>query len=352
MRAAEIEWRAEQNAKFTAWLTNMQLAVEERLAKLKDGQNGQDGSQGLPGPAGEPGALGPAGPQGLIGKIGPEGPTGPFGEQGPQGERGEDGKQGEKGEKGEAGIPGPATQGEQGAKGDPGRQGEPGPQGPAGEPGHDGQSGAKGDAGACGDPGPPGPPGQVGPQGERGLQGPEGPPGKLPIVKTYEPGEVHYSGDVVVHQGSTWQAAKDTAHPPPHRDWIGLAFRGLDGVDGITPQVRGLWEAEGEYHRLDIVALNGSSFIARADKPGPCPGPGWQLLVSEGKRGKPGESITGPRGERGLPGERGPRGEPAPHLTGWHLDRRQYRAIGKMSDGSETVLELRPLFEQFQKETE
>ena len=114
---------------------------------------------------------------------------------------------------------------------------------------------------------------------------------------------------MVALHGSTWQATKDTGQAPPHKDWIGLAVR---GVDGITPQPRGLWRVDESYRALDIVALNGGSFIARKDDPGPCPGDGWQLLASQGRNGKAGE--TGPRGELGPRGPRGDKGEPAPRL--------------------------------------
>jgi hypothetical protein len=40
--------------------------------------------------------------------------------------------------------------------------------------------------------------------------------------------------------------------------------------------------------------LGGSSFVARKDRPGECPRPGWQLLAGCGKRGL--------RGDRGPPG--------------------------------------------------
>jgi len=98
-----------------------------------------------------------------------------------------------------------------------------------------------------------------------------------------------------------------------------------------------------DYRRLDVVAFNGGSFVALKDAPGPCPGPGWQLLASQGKRGAAGE-----RGERG---ERGPQGSPG--LSGvtireWKIDRARYVATPVMSDGSEgPPLELRGLFEQF-----
>jgi hypothetical protein len=44
-----------------------------------------------------------------------------------------------------------------------------------------------------------------------------------------------------------------------------------------------------EYEVNDAAALNGGSFVALRDHPGPCPGPGWQLLAASGKRGVAGE---------------------------------------------------------------
>jgi hypothetical protein len=97
------------------------------------------------------------------------------------------------------------------------------------------------------------------------------------------------------------------------------------------------------YHTLDIVALDGGSFIARRDDPGDCPGDGWQLIASAGRRGRPGV-----QGERGEKGESGERGLPAPTMLGWEIDREGYSATPIMSDGSQlSALELRGLFEQF-----
>jgi hypothetical protein len=50
------------------------------------------------------------------------------------------------------------------------------------------------------------------------------------------------------------------------------------------------------YQRLEIVAYNKGSFIARNDDPGPCPGDGWQLITAHGARGEKG--AQGPRGEQ------------------------------------------------------
>jgi hypothetical protein len=113
-----------------------------------------------------------------------------------------------------------------------------------------------------------GPPGPAGPRGE------QGPPGKLPLVKLWTPETVYYEGDVVAYDGGTFQARRDTGQPPSHADWICLATARRDG-NSIT--VRGTFNETAEYRRLDVVALNGGSFVALKDKPGPCPGSGWQL---------------------------------------------------------------------------
>jgi len=82
-----------------------------------------------------------------------------------------------------------------------------------------------------------------------------------------------------------------------------------------------------------MVVLDGGSFVARADNPGPCPGAGWQLMAKQGQRG-----IAGPQGERGPAGKT---------ITGWIVDRGNFRVTPRMSDGSlGAPLELRALFEQ------
>jgi hypothetical protein len=180
-------------------------------------------------------------------------------------------------------------------------------------------------------------PGEPGPRGEPGA------PGKIERLYGYVEDAVHYRGDIVTHRGSTYQAQSDTAREPPHEDWICVARAGVDGKDGrdgCSPNVRGTFKAGESYQALDIVALNGGSFVARRDDPGDCPGEGWQLTSTPGKRGHP-----GPRGERG------PAGPAGPVIKSWQIDCERYRATPLMSDGSEgPALELRPLFEQFHNE--
>jgi hypothetical protein len=181
-----------------------------------------------------------------------------------------------------------------------------------------------------------------GPCGEPGPRGEPGPPGKIEQSNGYVEDAVHYRGDIVTHRGSTYQARRDTAREPPHEDWVCVAHAGVDGKDGRdgrSLEVRGLFSDKETYKALDIVALNGGSFIAKKDNPGPCPGAGWQLIASQGKRGD--------KGERGL---QGISGVPV-FIANWRLDGANYIAVPVMSDGREgPPLELRSLFEQFHTE--
>jgi hypothetical protein len=208
--------------------------------------------------------------------------------------------------------------------------------------GRDGDVGAKGDIGPegqrgeKGEVGPQGKPGEAGERGERGMQGErgaDGEPGKLSMVRQWTEG-VFYAGDVVVHSGGTFQATKDTGREPPHADWACLAQSGQNGRDGRSFTVRGTYDASVRYAALDIVALNGGSFIARRDDPGPCPGEGWQLFASQGKGGKP--------GDRGPAGVRGEKGEPGPAVIAMDIDDQGQLSV-RNGDGSTVICDLYPL---------
>jgi hypothetical protein len=115
---------------------------------------------------------------------------------------------------------------------------------------------------------------------------------------------------------------------------------GRDGIDGRSLRVRGTWRADGAYEALDVVALNGCSFIARRDDLGECPGEGWQSMTLPGRRGD-----RGPKGEQGEKGEKGERG---PGIVGWDIDRDNYTVSAILSDATHSEpLDLRGLFEQY-----
>ena len=100
----------------------------------------------------------------------------------------------------------------------------------------------------------------------------------------------------------------------------------------LETRVRGTFQPGTNYSRGDMVALDGGSFIARRDNPGPCPGAGWQLMAKQGQRG-----IAGPEGPRGPSGK---------SIVSWIVDRSTYRITPRMSDGTlGPPLELRELFE-------
>jgi hypothetical protein len=114
-----------------------------------------------------------------------------------------------------------------------------------------------------------------------------------------------------------------------------------DHVEGRVYYERDIVVAAAKYRRLSFVMLNGSTFVARDDDPVPCPGDGWQLLASAGKRGQ-----QGPKGERG---ERGPLAT-APRIASSEIDT-EYTLNLRYTDGSRDTIPLRPAFAQFFSET-
>jgi hypothetical protein len=157
------------------------------------------------------------------------------------------------------------------------------------------------------------------------------------MVRAWIDDEISYARDVVSCDGGTWQAQKDTSKRPPHRDWVPLA---LPGRDAASPTIRGTYREDETYRYLDIVALNGSAFIARWDDPGECPGDGWQLIASAGRTGKP-----GPKGERG---ERGPSGL---SVVRSEVEGATYTIKLILSDGGELAIPCRPMFERYHEES-
>jgi len=170
------------------------------------------------------------------------------------------------------------------------------------------------------------------PAGERG---PPGPQGKMQLAKAWSDG-VHYEGNIVTHRGSTYQAARDTGREPPHDDWTCLASIGDAGADGRSFTVRGTWDAAAEYQALDVAVLGGSSFVARHDAPGVCPGDGWQLIASQGKRGQQGEA-----GQRGV-------GLPGPALVSASIDDTGLVVL-RNADGTTVECDLYPVLSRIER---
>jgi len=174
------------------------------------------------------------------------------------------------------------------------------------------------------------------------IPGPPGPPGKLQIVREWSE-RVCYAGEAVTFAGQTFQALHDTARAPGTEDWICIAERGrdgnhgLDGSDGRSFNIRGTWVEDEEYRQLDVVALNGASFGARKDNPGPCPGEGWQLIAAQGKRGN--------QGDRGLKGDKGDRGENGTPVVAMDINLDGLLTLTN-GDGSQVTCDLYPVLSQ------
>jgi hypothetical protein len=145
--------------------------------------------------------------------------------------------------------------------------------------------------------------------------------GRTPkVCGPYDARKAYAQLDIVQCDGASFVAKRDDPGECPGDDGEMLAARGKagetivgprgpsgkkgergepgrDGCDGRTPKVCGTYDVRKSYARLDIVACDGASFIARRDDPGPCPRDGWQMLASRGKAGDKGQ--PGPRGEKG-----------------------------------------------------
>lgn len=176
-----------------------------------------------------------------------------------------------------------------------------------------------------GKPGEPGEPGRQGPRGEKGE------PGSLPIVEAWLD-HVYFAGDVVSWDGCLYQATATTGKQPDlGEDWQMIVERGLDAK---RLRIRGTWSADADYDELDVVMLDGGSFVAIVDKPGPCPGENWQLLTRQGKPGKP-----GPKGE---PGAKGVPGPPGASIQSLVCDENGLLTL-TTSDGSQVTCDLYPV---------
>ena len=226
---------------------NFTVEAQDKGPTGATGATGATGSAGAAGAKGATGATGPTGAAGAAGAKGSTGATGATGATGPNGVTGATGATGANGAVGPAGATGSV--------------GAAGPQGLAGPPGLNGLNGFNGVNGINGLPGPAGatgPSGAAGPTGSAGATGSTGPTGAT---------------------------------------GAGLVFRGA-------------WSPSTAYVANDLVALNGSGFIAVNPNTNQNPtvdvvGAYWNLLVGQGATGP-----TGAAGASGSVGPTGPQGNP------------------------------------------
>lgn len=198
----------------------------------------------------------------------------------------------------------PGRDGVDGKDGADGAPGERGPQGEAGRDGVDGAPGADGRDGVDGAPGADGRDGIDGKDGADGAAGADGAPGRDGVDG--KDGEIGPQGD----------AGRD----------------GIDGKDAYAGEARGLFDPEASYRAMDVVSLNGSEWRAKRDDPGGCPGDGWMLSASRGKRGD--------RGERGLQGRDGAPGKDGAVIIASFIDTKAMELTQTLSDGTEIKTDL------------
>jgi hypothetical protein len=206
--------------------------------------------------------------------------------------------------------------------------------------------------GPKGDPGPAGADSTVaGPPGIQGERGIQGPPGTLPAVRKWGPNTVYYMNDVVTHGGSTYQCVADNEQREPGSDeaWTCWTCLAAAGTHAKQLNFRGAYKSDDIYDAYDVAVVGGSSFVARRNRAGICPGEDWVLMSGVGRKG-----LAGQRGPRGEQGDRGADGAPAPNpmITGWRIVRDQYAVVPLGPDGEVigAPLYLRELFEQFVSE--
>lgn len=223
----------------------------------------------LKGPQGEQGIQGARGPQGIQGPTGAEGPQGPAGIQGPQGIQGVQGIQGQKGDKGDNGnsfvvtgsavsvqdLPDVSTQ----ELGTAYYVGSTYPRPVYAVVMYEGAKVWQNQGTLQGPQGPQGVQGVQGEQGPQGATGPEGPQGP----------------------------------------------QGPAGEPGASINNMGGWIADNEYHPLDVVTYQGSSYICDVEITGSTTPPSddpthWSVLAQKGDTG-----ATGPQGPEGAQGPSG-----------------------------------------------
>jgi hypothetical protein len=171
-------------------------------------------------------------------------------------------------------------------------------------------------------------------------------PAPLPVARQWIANTAALAGEMFAHHGALWQAKTNTGQEPQEgANWLCVSAPGRDGEPGRSLRTRGLYRRDGNYKELDVVVLNGSSFVAKCDNPGECPGENWQVNALVGKRGEP--------GDRGLQGRQADVAalEKRCAISSWATGD-DYVATPTYPNGrSGAPLNLRPLFERFFAET-
>lgn len=194
--------------------------------------------------------------------------------------------------------------------------------------------------------------GDPGTTGERGESGTNGKDGiglagavidrEHHLIITFTNGEAKDLGVVVGRDGKDGADGKDGEDGRDGKDGIGEKGEkgdpgndGRDGKDAYVGEARGLFDPEAQYLGRDVVALNGSAFMAKIDNPGECPGDGWMLLAQRGKRGDKGD-----RGERGIEGKSGKDGA-QPVALKMDAETMEFRMI--LDNGEECAADFYPI---------
>src|SRR5262249_42311042 len=123
---------------------------------------------------------------------------------------------------------------------------------------------------------------------------PPGDAGAVANCEGLDSGERELPSRIRGIRGGALASAQGHRADPGGSDWICVARAGRDGT---SPSVRGAFNVYKKYAQLDVVEYDGTSYVARRDNPGVCPGDGWQSLSRSGHRG--------PAGERGAQGRKG-----------------------------------------------
>jgi len=198
-----------------------------------------------------------------------------------------------------------------------------------GRDGIDGKDGLDGERGADGSDGRDGTDGRDGIDGKDGLNGADGSDGRDGVDGTN--GADGADGkDADMDALRKHLDALVAAIPAPQDGKDGRD--GVDGKDAYPGEVKGVFSAEDEYRARDIVAYDGSSWMARKDAPGELPGEGWMLLASKGKRG-----------DQGKEGREGKQGETGAAIIAAYADTEKLELVLTRDDGVEVKADLHPL---------